>query len=170
MHSLVTVGAQHQGVMAVPGCLQGGDANSTLYCRIMQARTAAWAVGPPPCLRPCGLDGPGSGASSHSAGACACGLQRWHLEVVPGVVAASLASLARLLAAPRARGCVQGLIGRGAYSWLVQGHVVQAQYVKARRRPVRAGHAAQAAALPASRPRAKPSSKLAGLLADVLCP
>ncbi|EFN56412.1 hypothetical protein CHLNCDRAFT_35163 [Chlorella variabilis] len=59
MHSLVTVGAQHQGVMAVPGCLQGGDANSTLYCRIMQ-----------------------------------------------------------------------GLIGRGAYSWLVQGHVVQAQYVK----------------------------------------
>ncbi len=40
MHSLVTLGAQHQGVMAVPGCPEGGGINSTMICRIMQACTA----------------------------------------------------------------------------------------------------------------------------------
>jgi hypothetical protein len=38
MHTLVTLGAQHQGVMAAPGCLDGGGTNTTLLCRMMQAR------------------------------------------------------------------------------------------------------------------------------------
>jgi palmitoyl-protein thioesterase len=51
MHTLVTLGAQHQGIMGLPGCWEPSSTNSTpsLYCRIMQASTAAVL----PCLLRC---------------------------------------------------------------------------------------------------------------------
>lgn len=61
MHTLVTMGGQHQGVANVPGCWEpegGGAPSASFYCRVMQAR---WAL--------CGCRRLGAGAGWMAAGA-----------------------------------------------------------------------------------------------------
>ena len=55
MHTLVTLGGQHQGVMDVPGCSAPGN-NESLACRAMQTMlvsAGAWRLLPACRARPC---------------------------------------------------------------------------------------------------------------------
>lgn len=102
-HTLVTMGAQHQGVMSVPGCPEpassGGDGGGN-------GSTSGSAAGVPE------PDSSARGANGGAAG--------WH-GAAGGDAGTSPSLYCRLM---------QGLIARGAYVSWVQSHVVQAQYVK----------------------------------------